>query len=300
MKEKAMTIGKEQVADSPEQQEQDSILKCIGKEINIIEQDFSIDLFKGKSIRLKRYITKPAKAIVGVTEYELWKPIYEHVDALDICQEYKDKLCKRFVQLNIHLKRLYYKYANKLVCLDANIPLTETACFSACQGGFKFNQYNDMNEDLGVCNTYFHETAHMIDWLMGNAFCNASSNENMTGAIYQDYQAAIKNIKKQFGCDDIEAQVTLTCILKQNTYAALVASDVFDGASGGKVYGRFRHGKDRSGKTYWEIRLPDALGKEAFAEIWAGIACQSTAQIAFTQQYLPQTMLKFNNITKGC
>lgn len=292
-KERAIMIGKEQVANSPEKQEQDSISKYEQDQHDIINQDLGFGLFNVGNVK-KIHNAKSSLCIVGIKEYLLWKPIYDHVDTLDICQDYKEKLCNRFVHLDINIKRLYFKFAKKLVCLDANLPSPETAYFCSFEGGFKFNQFCDMDEKLGVCNTYFHESAHMIDYLMGNQIENASSQAYMSEAIHQDLQDAIKNMKNSLNCDEQTAQAALTSILKRNMYDSNVVSDVFDGASRGKVYGRFRHSKD-----YWIIRPSDAIGKEAFAEILADIACQSESHIEFTKRYLPNTMLKFNKIMKG-
>lgn len=280
IKERAIMVGKEQVTNNPE--EQDDISQYERQEGSTIQKD--------SSVVNKCYKTKPSKEIVGLFEYLLWQPIYEHVDGLDICQDYKDALCNKFVSLRTDIKRLYCKFAKQLVCLDSNLPVTDTAYFSVYEGGFKFNQYADMNEQLGVCNTYFHESGHMLDYLMGNA----SSQVDMSSAIHQDLRLALNTLKLQLQCDEQTAQITLTSILKRNVYAANVASDVFDGASNGKVFGRFRHSDN-----YWNVRAYDSLGKEAFAEILADIACQSETHIAFTKQYLPNTILKFNNIMKG-
>lgn len=293
IKEKAQMVGKEQVTNNPEKQEQDSISQYDKDQHDIINQDLGFGLFNVGGVK-KIYNAKSSLCIVGIKEYLLWKPIYDHVDTLDICQKYKEKLCNCFVHLDIHIKRLYCQFANKLVCLDANLPSSETAYFCSFEGGFKFNQFNDMDENLGVCNTYFHESAHMIDYLMGNQIDNASSQAYMSEAIHQDLQNAIKEMRYAMNCDEPTAQTILTSILKRNMYDSNVVSDVFDGASRGKVHGRFRHSKD-----YWILRPADALGKEAFAEILADIACQSTSHIEFTKRYLPNTMLKFNKLMKG-
>ena len=289
-RERAQMIGKEMVANSPEQQEQEISRKEGQHEVN---RDFGFGLFDVGNHK-KTFETKSAMNIVGIKEYFLWKPIYDHVDTLDICQVYKEQLCNRFVELNVSIKLVYRKFAKRLVCLDSNLPAPETAYFCSFEGGFKFNQFDDMNENLGVCNTYFHESAHMIDYLMGDQIENASSQAYMSEAIHQDLQNAIKEMRYAMNCDESTAQAALTAILKKNMYDSNVVSDVFDGASRGKVYGRFRHSRD-----YWILRPADAMGKEAFAEILADIACQQTSHIEFTKKYLPNTVKQFYKIMKG-
>lgn len=263
------------------------------------EKDEGLFGFWKKGDEIKKeliYSTTPSREMIESQEYEQYRKIYDKLDSFDISQGYKDMLIGRFGEMDSTLKGEYNEYADKLVCLDASyleyddkgVP-QDAAYFSPKEGGFKFSQECDLNNPLGSGNTFFHESGHMLDWLKGQKSDNVSHVCGMSDAIKQDYQDAILRIKGLHQCDEKTAQDLLSMELMEDPIASNCVSDVFGGISRNQVSGAWGHSTN-----YWMNRGPEAVGKEAFAEITADRACNNANSIAFTQKYMPKTIAAYN------
>lgn len=224
------------------------------------------------------------KDSVGENEYKEHQGFYDNLAKLDVTPEYRDKLTDCYKDMDPDLKDVYNDYSDKLKCLDTKY--NGTAHYSPGDGGFYFNEQKDIAKGLGEGNTYFHESAHMIDDLSGNS----SYANNMTDAIQADYDDAISNIMKNENCTVEQAQEKLSNELWNNPNESNCVSDVFGGLTGNKVSGPWGHRAE-----YWANRDRSAIGKEAFAEITADSACNAN-NLAYTQKYMPKTYNAYKSI----
>lgn len=265
--------------------------QCFFKKYEICKQ--STDLI---------YISAPTSEMVEEFEYESYRDFYKKLDTIDLSQDYKDILVEEFRIMDIDLKNEYNKYANQLMCLNPSYRVIgengipqDAAYFSSVEGGFKFNQEDDLHNPLGAGNKFFHESAHMLDWLKGqeNGRGNASYESYMTEAIYEDYYDTLDRIQRDNNCDMSTAQDLLSMELMRDPVASNCVSDVFGGVSLNKVFGVWGHSIE-----YWRNRGRNAIGEEAFAEITADRACHNISSMEFTQKYLPKTIKAYEKALK--
>ena len=189
------------------------------------------------------------------------------------------------------IKDVYNGLSAKLQCLDTQHQ--GTAYFSPDEGGFRFNESADISKGLGAGNTFFHESAHMIDWLAGKGGTNITQLNNLTDAAQADYNDAISSIMGRENCTMEKAQSILSDELWNNPNESNCVSDIFGGLSGNKVSGAWGHRTE-----YWATRDRSIIGKEAFAEITADSACNGR-NLAFTQKYMPRTCSAYRTIMKS-
>lgn len=249
----------------------------------------------------RKFTTKTAREIVDEKEFKQNKEFYTYVDTMDISPYYKDILIERYADMDRDLKQLFNRYARKMKCVDVNCLDKEGrphAFFSPKDGGIRFHQTYDSDNPLGPGNTFFHESGHALDKLLGNengSSETASYKNYMTEAAHEDYYDAIDKIMREEKCDEAKAQELLTTELKNNPIISNVVSDIFGGISYNKVHGRWTHDTEK----YWKIMPRDVIGREAFAEITAEIACKNEETLNFTQKYLPRTMQRYREILQG-
>lgn len=273
--------------------------------VNIVSSplcaSFSWGQGKNNSQMEKKFNTKPTGETVEKREFKHYKHFYTYVDTLDISPYYKDILIERYTNMDSDLKQVFNKYAKKMKCLDVNCLDEEGrphAFFSPKDGGIRFHQTYDSDNPLGPGNTFFHESGHALDKLLGaeNGSSETASYKNyMTEAAHEDYYDAIDKIMREEKCDEAKAQELLTTELKNNPITSNVVSDIFGGISYNKVHGRWTHDTEK----YWKIVPRDVIGREAFAEITAEIACKNEETLKFTQKYLPRTMQRYREILQG-
>lgn len=98
-------------------------------------------------------------------EYKNNNPMYTLIDKLSVKDEYKKILCENFNNLDNRAKKIYKNYAKDLVC--NSVLVDGSAYYSKIEGGFKINYLEDEKNELGKGNTFYHESAHMLDDLLG-------------------------------------------------------------------------------------------------------------------------------------
>ena len=231
------------------------------------------------------------KDIVGEDEYKKYQGFYDSLEKLGVSQDYREKITDCYRKLDSDIKDVYNGLSAKLQCLDTQHQ--GTAYFSPDEGGFRFNESADISKGLGAGNTFFHESAHMIDWLAGKGGTNITQLNNLTDAAQADYNDAISSIMGRENCTMEKAQSILSDELWNNPNESNCVSDIFGGLSGNKVSGAWGHRTE-----YWATRDRSIIGKEAFAEITADSACNGR-NLAFTQKYMPRTCSAYRAIMKS-
>ena len=188
------------------------------------------------------------------------------------------------------VKQVYNLYGDKLNCIDTNCQ--GTPYFSPIEKGFYIDSNADVQNPLGAGSTFFHESGHMIDWLLGKdvGIDYITTMERFTDYIQADLDDALEQIMVKDGCTMEEAKQKLSDVLIQDPYNSSCVSDVFGGLTGNQVSGVFGHSTN-----YWTSRSRDSVGREAFAEITEQIACNTEA-LAFTKSMLPKTYEAYQNI----
>ena len=234
----------------------------------------------------------------GEEEYENF---YKSINSMELSDDFKETIFERFEEMDSDLKAEYNEYADRLVCLDSNYyevneygVANDASYFSPSEGGFKFNQELDERNPLGSGNTFFHESAHMIDWLKSQDMNTLSASEagEMTDAAIQDYSDAIARVQSENECSIEEAEQIISDDLMKDGFASNTVSDVFGGLTYNRVSGWYTHEND-----YWYERPRKAVGMEAFAEITADRAC-GREHLEFTSKYLPHTMAAYDRALK--
>lgn len=274
--------------------------------------------------------------MVDKNEYNEFRNMYDHIDSLNIPQEYKEKLVDTYKNMDPAQKELYNYYAPDLKCNDtqcytynnARKEWEPSAYFNGSEGGFKFNYKDDLNNPLGACNTYFHESGHMIDYLKGKSGQDYSEINDFTDAVQKDYDKlwgqykseyidskfeaenqALKNMGMQ-PCGeehkehlgevykaeaDEYAKSKINDILndKANRYTTSTISDVFGGITNNEVRGSFGHSDN-----YWKNNPKSFVGSEAYANINADMAINNPDTTRMLNQYLPNTVNLYKNSIK--
>lgn len=229
--------------------------------------------------------------IVGEEEYKKYRNIYDCVNGLNVNKEYKATLVNQLKNMDPDLKGLYNDHAKDLKCLDTNY--SGTPNFNSGKGGFVFSETADANDPKGAGNTFFHESAHMLDYLSGKDGKYLSECNDLASAIEEDYINAISEKMEKNNCSTQEAQAKLIAELKKNDPKSHCVSDIFGGLSENKVTGFWGHPK-----SYWKAKGSSAVGREAFAEITADIATNAKS-LEFTRKYMPKTYEIYQSIIKG-
>ena len=213
------------------------------------------------------------------------------MERLDVSPEYRNKLTDCYRRMDSDIKGVYNQFSGKLKCLETKHQ--GTAYFSPDEGGFRFDEEADRSKGLGEGNTFFHESAHMIDWLAGNGDVNITQMNNLTDMAQADYNDAIARIMSRANCTLESAQDILSDELLSSPNESNCVSDVFGGLSGNKVSGAWGHSAE-----YWANRDRSIIGKEAFAEITADSACNGQ-NLSFTQKYMPRTYSAYKAIIQS-
>lgn len=231
--------------------------------------------------------------LVSKDEYKKNKPMYTLIDKLPVSDEYKKILCDNFNNLDNKAKKIYKQYANELKC--NNVMVDGTAYYSKYEGGFKINCLEDAKNELGKGNTFYHESAHMLDDLLGKKIGNGlgvSFEYCMPEAIHEDYANAVKKVMSDYGYSEQEAKRYIRNDLRSNPIDSHIVSDLFGGVTVNEVKGVYGHSND-----YWSHQGSNIkLGNEAFAELYACIACNNSGSLEFTKKYMPRTINKFMKI----
>lgn len=221
---------------------------------------------------------------------EAGRPLAGKLDSLNISREYRQVLEDRFREMDPLLIRVFDRYGERLVCLDTAYP--GTAYFSGEEGGFRVDAASDLDNPLGPGSTFFHESGHMIDWLMGKEKGQEyiTSAPRLIAAMETDLNNALSGIMKSEGCTLEEAKEKLSMELMANPYASSCVSDVFGGLTGNQVVGAYVHSKE-----YWMLRGPEGVAREAFAEITEQMAC-SPEGLSYTMKMMPKTVEVYRQI----
>lgn len=216
--------------------------------------------------------------------------VYLWLDRLNISPEYRECITERFEKMDPDLRSVYNRFADRLVCLDADYP--NTAHFSRGERGFRVDQSYDKEHPLGAGCDFFHESAHMLDWLIGgeNGVEQITSLRKMTEAVRADLDDALGNIMHTKDCSRKEAMKLLSEELESNEDLSNCVSDVFGGLTKNKVTGVWGHSAE-----YWAARDAGAVGMEAFAEITQQRVCYPEAY-AYTQKLMPRTCGLYQSI----
>jgi hypothetical protein len=236
--------------------------------------------------------SQQSKEIVSAWEYETYKPIYDFLDRVRCKQDYKIVLCNIFVNMPLHIKLLYVKYADRLVCLSV---LADKALFFPMQG-FVVNQDKDLHNELGAGNSFIHESAHQLAYeMVADGLLPKTYGLLLRGNVWKDYNLAISSIKEQdIHTNEEKSRNSLTKELELNDIIANTVSDVFGGITKNKVCGFYIH----KYSTYWK-RDKSLVGVECFADITADLVCGNPSTISFINQYLPNTMIQYNKLLNG-
>lgn len=283
---------------------------------------------KGVDSGIKKYTTASAKSTVEPSEYKKYHKYYDFLDTLDIPQSFKDKVIKCYRNMDESLKAKYNAYAKQLKCLDSNYVeyddngnRLDGAHYSSEKGkqGFKFNWEFDINNPCGECNTFFHESGHMLDDLIGQKMGKeffASAVTKLSDVAKEDLNDAINRIMLEKGCDRSAAIKEIEKDLRNNESATV--QDIYAGASNNEIFVIWDHQSEpqevfnRNGEsvgtlTYWHYtdnqgkmrEWRNRIGKEAFANITADIACNNQKSIEYISKYLPKTLAKYKEIIGG-
>ena len=226
-------------------------------------------------------------------EYKNNNPMYTLIDKLSVKDEYKKILCENFNNLDNRAKKIYKNYAKDLVC--NSVLVDGSAYYSKIEGGFKINYLEDEKNELGKGNTFYHESAHMLDDLLGKKIGNSlgvAFEYCMPENIHEDYENAVKKVMLDRCCSEQEAKKYIKEDLRCNPIASHIVSDLFGGVTLNEVKGVYGHSKD-----YWSKPGSNILlGNEAFAELYACVACNNNESLEFTKKYMPRTINKFMKI----
>lgn len=290
----------QEVADLPEEVGASDELRDLPAEISAPEEagdDIDLDkLMKDFPSELepeRQFESTPTCEMVDQAEHKKFRDMYDMLDRMDICQEYKEILVDRFQAMPTELKDMYNRYADRLTCLDAQY--AGTAYFSPSEGGLRLDQEADMRNPLGAGNTFFHESGHMIDWLKGQESGGglASGKSSMAEALRQDLQDALTNIRMEYNCSEAEAKVVLSNRLRGYPTESSCVSDVFGALTGNEVCGWFGHPTE-----YWKVPPEVQAAQEAFAEITADLACGNQGAVEFVQTYMPKTWDAYQGLAR--
>lgn len=261
-------------------------------DIDELLKDFPSDLEP-----VKQFESTPTREMVDQAEHEQFQDMYDMLDRMDICQEYKEILVERFQTMPPELKDMYNRYADRLTCLDAAYAGKDGPHFSPSEGGFKLNQEADMkgSKGLGAGNDFFHESGHMIDWLKGQETGGGmeSRKSPMVESVRQDLQSALADIQKEYSCSEEEAKAVLSNRLREYPTESNCVSDVFGALTGNEVRGRYLHDNG-----YWRVPPELQAASEAFAEITADLACGNQGAVEFMQTYMPKTWEAYQELVR--
>lgn len=281
---------------------------------------------KNTGSETKRYTTAPSKDTVEHSEYKKYHKYYDFLDTLDVPQSFKNKVIKCYQKMDDYLKAKYNAYANKLKCLDSNYVeyddngnRLDAAHYSSKEKGFKFNWEFDLNNPCGECNTFFHESGHMLDDLIGQKMGEevyASAVNKLSDLAKEDFNDAVTRIMVEKRCDRSTAIMEIERDLKTDESATV--QDIFSGASNNEIYVNWDHqspaeelfnrnGESLGSRTYWHYtdnqgKMTERyyrIGKEAFANITADIACNNQKSIEYISKYLPKTIAQYKKILGG-
>lgn len=239
--------------------------------------------------------------LVPLKEYIEYMPFYEHIDTLDVDNRYRKDICTTFSNIKYKpVKRFFSDYAHFLRCGDAMYvpekPDDSAGLYDPIQDVYKFNYKIELNNELGSCNTHFHEMAHQIDHHLGKSIgaCSWSFANCLRESVQRDYNFVLKQTKEAKRLSTEEAQKEISTELKKHPEEANIVSDVFGGVTLNQVHGVYVHRKD-----YWKENIHVRVAQEVFAEITADIASGNVSHIEFSKKYLLCTIEKYYQMMKG-
>ena len=210
---------------------------------------------------------------------------------------YASEIAARMSSMPSGTARLYGTYG-KRCRISTVLEPREAAYFSPNENAVHVNQADDLNNPLGKCNTFFHETGHQIDWIAGHdtgGQTPISYQMGMATTIREDYENAVQGIMRTNSCSRDAAERALRIELCRAPDAANCVSDVFGGVSHNKVTGKWGHDT-----SYWVGSQSDInLATEAFAEISADLACSNTSHTDFTRKWMPKTFELYERIVRS-
>lgn len=192
----------------------------------------------------------------------------------------------------------------------------DAAHYSSKEKGFKFNWEYDIDNPCGACNTFFHESGHMLDDLIGQDLGEdlySSAINKLSDLAKEDFNDAVNRVMEENSCDIKNAIEIIENDLYNNESATV--QDIYSGASNNGLYVIWDHQSeaevlvDKNGerigtRTYWHrtdnqgkmTERFNRIGKEAFANITADIACNNSQAISYIQKYLPKTFAQYSKI----
>jgi hypothetical protein len=213
-------------------------------------------------------------------------PFYEHIDTLNVDSWYKKNICTTFANIKYKpVKRFFSENAHFLRCGDAMYvpekPDDSAGVYDAEQDLYKFNCKIELYNELGPCNTHFHEMAHQIDYHLGKSIgaCSWSFANYLRELVQRDYNFVLEQTKEAKRLSTEDAQKEISTELKKHPEESNIVSDVFGGVTFNKVHGVYVHRKE-----YWKEDVHTRVAKEVFAEITADIACGNVSHIEFTKK----------------
>ena len=279
----------------------------------------------GKSAN-RKYVACACKDIVEKNEYKYFSKYYKFLDSVDIPNEYKIEIVKKYQNADKSIKNIFNKYAHNCRCDSEYVEYDkfgneyDAAHYSPFDRTIKFNHKYDSVNICRVGNTFFHEFAHMVDDSMGRKRDDsryASGINNLSQFAIEDFKDTMGRIMAENGCDRQKAASILKNELYHNgsqNFSATV-QDIYSGACNNQINFVWDHNKsddfvcNEKGEktTYWYVTDVNGnmyernyrIGKEAFANVIADLDSNQEKTLKFITKYLPKTLTKIKEIIGG-
>lgn len=185
----------------------------------------------------------------------------------EMTREYSRELRDRFALGTDHGQRAFSRYVPNGSVADPKY--TGKGHYSPIDGKIYMNYADDSNNPRGIGATFFHEHGHLIDHRAGDPRTGAYLSESISGfrtALFRDFDDTVQSIiveherSTHLPCSD-QTAFSILCGIFHDDDRAHAVSDLYDGISGGTVYGEWVH--DRG---YWSA--PHRFEHEAFAHMY--------------------------------
>ncbi len=148
--------------------------------------------------------------------------------------------------------------------------------------GIYINFEKDFANARGQWTTLFHEMGHNIDHL----YNKPSQDVDFINALKNDFFRFTKAYQKQYNLNRKEAYRLISEELQDATdEESHIFSDLFEGLSGGKCMGKWKHGLD-----YWN---DGKIGNEAFAHFFSASVTNNKIKLESVQAIFPNAYKKF-------
>lgn len=172
---------------------------------------------------------------------------------------YPDVLSRRHENAAEDVRRVFDRFADRLLIRDNTLAHGQTAHYSpggpGGRQGVYYNAADDLQNPRGAGTTYFHELAHMIDHMAGEGRGNLSATPEFAAALRADGQAMLA-LYQSLRPEDRAA--FRRRISQGYTHSV---SDLLDATTGGQLRGSYGHTPQ-----YWQ--RPGNLQAEAFAHFF--------------------------------